>query len=90
MGAVHASEWIIVTAIMTSNLAWRPAELSIVYPLTFSRESKKELILANASALRADLSSCIPMMGNRTVLPPNWKLYHVINFSSVLVFATML
>ena len=24
----------------------------------------------------ADLSSCIKLMGNKTILPPNWKLYH--------------
>jgi len=25
---------------------------------------------------KPDLSSCVTMMGNKTVLPPNWKLYH--------------
>lgn len=24
----------------------------------------------------ADLSTCIKLMGNKTILPPNWKLYH--------------
>lgn len=25
---------------------------------------------------KPDMSSCIQMMGNKTILPPNWKLYH--------------
>ena len=25
---------------------------------------------------KPDLSSCIQMLGNKTILPPNWKLYH--------------
>ncbi len=26
--------------------------------------------------IHTDLSSCIQMLGNKTILPPNWKLYH--------------
>jgi hypothetical protein len=58
--------------------------LKLVY--MFGSGGEADRIFTNAHTWRADLSSCIPMMGNKTILPPNWKLYHVILSSSCLAF----
>ena len=52
----------------------------------FGSKGEADRIFTNAHSWRADLSSCIPMMGNKTILPPNWKLYHVILFPTSLAF----